>query len=182
VGTQDGWVLESSENSNKGGTLNLKATTFNVGDDSARRQYRSILSFKTADLPAHAVITKVMLVVNVAKIVGGGNPVVMFKGFMVDVKKGTFGSPALALTDFQAVTTKTYGPFKPALVSFQYSIDLTAASAFINTLPAASGLTQLRLGFKLDDNGNSIANFLSIYSGDAPASRRPQLIIQFYVP
>jgi len=39
----DGWVLESAENSNAGGTLNSTATTFNLGDNAANKQYRAIL-------------------------------------------------------------------------------------------------------------------------------------------
>jgi hypothetical protein len=95
---------------------------------------------------------------------------------MVDVKKGTFGTAALQIGDFQTATGtfgKTYGPFKPALVSGWYSI---------NKLSTLSGLTQIRLRFSLDDNNNAVANYLSLYSGNAPAASRPQLIIQYYVP
>ncbi len=44
---QDGWILESTETSNKGGTLNSTDTTFKLGDAAADKQYRSILSFNT---------------------------------------------------------------------------------------------------------------------------------------
>ncbi|KAA0252280.1 MAG: hypothetical protein EDM79_21515, partial [Chloroflexi bacterium] len=43
-GTQDGWVLESSETSGMGGTMNASAATFDLGDDASNRQYRVILS------------------------------------------------------------------------------------------------------------------------------------------
>jgi hypothetical protein len=43
-------------------------------------------------------------------------------------------------------------------------------------------LTQIRLRFKLDDNNNNVANFLSLYSGNAGAANRPQLIVEYYVP
>jgi len=43
-------------------------------------------------------------------------------------------------------------------------------------------LTQIRLRFKLGDNGNAVANYLSLFSGNAPIDSRPQLIIQYYVP
>ncbi len=55
----DGWVLESSELSSRGGTMNAGATTFILGDNAADKQYRSILSFNTAGLPDNAVITRV---------------------------------------------------------------------------------------------------------------------------
>ena len=123
-----------------------------------------------------------MLKLKKNSVVGGGNPLTIFKGFMLDVKKGVFGTAALQATDFQAPASHTYGPFSPALSGGWYTIDLTAANAYINKLPAAAGLTQMRLRFKLDDNNNAVANMLKLYSGNAPAANRPQLIITYYVP
>jgi hypothetical protein len=180
VGAQDGWVLESSEISNKGGSINSSATTFMLGDDASKRQYRAILSFNTsANLPAAAVITKVMLKVNQQGILGGGNPVGFFQGFLVDVRKGYFGSAlALQASDFQAAAGATLGPFKLSAVSNWYSINLTGASAQISKV----AVTQVRLRFKLDDNGDAVANILKLFSGNAPPAKRPQLVITYYVP
>ena len=183
TGTQDGWVLESSETSGKGGTLNSAATTFNLGDDATKKQYLGILSFSTgASLPDTAVITGVTLKVMKKGIVGGGNPVTAFKGFMVDIKNGILGTAALQAADFQAKASHSYGPFMPVPISNWYSMDLTGGSAFINKLASGSGLTQIRLRFKLDDNNNAIANYLALYSGNAPTVNRPQLVISYYVP
>ncbi|MGC1379294.1 MAG: DNRLRE domain-containing protein, partial [Anaerolineales bacterium] len=183
IGAQDGWILESSENSNVGGSMNSSATTFNLGDDAAKRQYRGILSFGTGVLPDNAVISGVALKVRQQAIVGGGNPVTMFQGFMFDVKNGFFGTAATLQTgDFQAAASASYGPSAPAPVGGWYSFNLTGAKAYVNKLATASGLTQIRLRFKLDDNNNAIANYLSLFSGDAPAASRPQLIVTYYVP
>ncbi|WKZ49592.1 MAG: DNRLRE domain-containing protein [Anaerolineales bacterium] len=182
AGAQDGWVLESSETSNKGGTLNSAAATFRLGDDAAKKQYRAILSFKTASLPDNAVITKITLKVKRQGVTGGGDPVNAFQGFMADVKKGTFGTSALQAADFQAVANKTVGPVKPTPNGGWYSINLTGAKAFINKLASNGGLTQIRLRFKLDDNNNAAANYLSLFSGNAPLASRPQLIVEYYVP
>lgn len=180
---QDGWVLETGENTNTGGTLNSAATTFNLGDDAAKRQYRSILSFNTgASLPDNAVITNVMLKVQQQAIVGGGNPVMAFQGFMADIKNGTFGAATLEVIDFQAAPSGSYGPFLPTLTSGLYSINLTIGKASINKLATNAGLTQIRLRFKLDDNNNAVANYLSLYSGNAPAANRPQLVITYITP
>jgi hypothetical protein len=181
-GAQDGWVLESSELSNKGGTINSKAPTFNLGDNATKKQYRGILSFSTgAALPDTAVITGVTLRLRKSSIVGGGNPVTLFKGFMVDIKNGLFGTAALQPGDFQAAASQTVGPFKPLPVSNWYSINLSGAGANINKL--GTGLTQIRLRFVLDDNNNTVANYLSLFSGNAPAAaNRPRLIITYYVP
>lgn len=179
---QDGWVLESSETSNMGGTLNSTATTFNLGDDATKKQYRGILSFYTVILPNDAVITSVILKVKKNMVVGGGNPVSIFQGFIADVKTGFFTTSwILENNDFQTVASKSVGPTSPALINGWYNINLINAKAFINT-NSASGITQIRLRFKLDDNNNTIANYLSLYSGNAPAADRPQLVITCYVP
>jgi len=183
TGTQDGWILESGEKTSKGGTTNSTLTTFRLGDDKAKKQYRGILSFKTSSLSDTARIAGVTLKVRKQGITGGGNPVTTFKGFMVDMKKGFIGTSAsLQAADFQTAVSKTYGPFKPALsdVSWYY-IDLTSGKAYINQLSTLSGLTQIRLRFYLDDNNNTIANYLSLYSGNAGASS-PQLVIDYYEP
>jgi CSLREA domain-containing protein len=183
TGAQDGWILESTEASKLGGTLDSAAITFRLGDDATKKQYRGLLSFSTgASLPDNAVITKITLKVKRQGVTGGGNPVTMFQGFMADIKKGFFGTTALQTSDFQAKATKSYGPFTPALSGGWYSIDLTSGKAYINKLSALSGLTQIRLRFSLDDNNNAVANYLSFFSGNAPAASRPQLIVEYYVP
>jgi Zn-dependent metalloprotease len=185
TGTQDGWVLESSETSNKGGTMNSAAATFNLGDNAARKQYRGILSFSTgANLPDNAVITAVTLKLKKSAVVGGGNPVAIFRGFMFDIKNGFFGTaPSLQAADFQALASKSYGPFNTALAGGWYSINLTGASAYVNKAATNGGLTQIRLRFGLDDNNNAIANYLSFYSGNtATAAYRPQLVITYTLP
>ncbi|MBI5825075.1 MAG: M4 family metallopeptidase [Chloroflexi bacterium] len=182
TGAQDGFILESTETSGVGGTMNATASTLNLGDDAAKRQYRSILSFNTATLPDNAIVTKVTLKLKRQGVVGGGNPVGMFQGFVTDIKKGMFGTAPLALGDFNATASKTVGPSSPALTAGWYNLNLTPAKTFINKLGTGGGLTQIRLRFKLDDNNNAVANFLKIYSGNAGAVNRPQLVIEYYVP
>jgi trimeric autotransporter adhesin len=183
TGAQDGWILETGENTGLGGTLNAAATTMRLGDDAARKQYLSVLSFNTASLPDKAIITKVTLKVRQQGVVGGGNPVTAFQGFMAAIKIGFFGTTAgLVPGDFQAAATQTYGPFTPAAAGGWYSLNLTPGKASINKLASGGGLTQIRLRFSLDDNNNSAANYLSLYSGNAPLASRPQLLIEYYLP
>ena len=162
--------------------MNSTATTLRLGDDVARKQYRSILSFNTSSLPDNAVITLATLKLKQQGIIGGGNPITTFQGFMADIKKGTLGTSALQLTDWQVNASKTVGPFTPSLSGGWYTINLTSAKVYINKLATSSGLTQIRLRFKLDDNNNAVANYLSLYSGNAGAASRPQLIFEYYVP
>ena len=184
AGPQDGWVLESGEKTSKGDAVDSAAGTFNLGDDAAKKQYRGLLSFSTgAGLPDGATIIGVTLRVRKQHIVGGGNPLTTFQGFMLDIKIGPFGTKALQPGDFQAPASTTLGPFMPVPTGGWYNIELTGANAFINKLATGSGLTQIRLRFKLDDNNNAVANYLSLYSGNAPAAAdRPQLVITYYVP
>jgi peptide/nickel transport system substrate-binding protein len=185
TGTQDGWILESSETSNLGGTMNATAATLSLGDNNQKKQYRSILSFKTSGLPDDATITKVTLKLKHSSVTPAGtNPITLLQGIYVDLRKGFFGTSAnLQLTDFNTPASKTVGPFKPVLTAGWYTVSLNSATfASINKLASNGGLTQIRLRFKLDDNNDAIANMLNLVSGNAPAASRPQLLIEYYVP
>ena len=183
IPTQDGYALEASETSGAGGRMNNASATLRLGDDAARRQYRSVLSFVTgANLPDNAVVAKVTLRVKWQGVNGGGDPVRIFQGILADIKKGVFKTAALELPDFRAAPDKPLGLFTLPPCGGWSALILTAAKAFVNKLDAPSGLTQIRLRFKLDDNNNKIANFLSLFSGNADANSRPQLIVQYYVP
>lgn len=179
---RDGWVLESSETSNTGGTLNSTATTFNLGDDATNKQYRGILSFSTSIIPNEAIVSTVILKIKKNTIVGSGDPLSIFQGFVADIKMGFFTSAALETTDFQSAASKSIGPTSPALTNGWYSINLTNAKTFINKASDNGGLTQIRLRFKLDDNNNATTNYLSLFSGNAGAVNRPQLVITYNVP
>lgn len=185
IGAQDGWVLESGENSNNGGSRNSTGTTFLVGDNSAKKQYRVIVSFNTSNLPDNAVITKVTLKLKKRGIVGSGTSITAFQGFMVDVKQGFFGTAAtLENIDFKSAASKPLGPFmNPSLINNFYNFNLINAKAFINKLTTSGGLTQLRVRFKLDDNNNTTANYISFSSGNiTTAADRPKLMITYYIP
>ena len=183
IAAQDGWALESAEGSKLGGSINAAAATLRLGDDAGKRQYVGILSFNTSALPDTAVITAVTLKLKKQGVTGGGDPLTAFQGFMVDIRKGTFGTAALQVSDFQSVTSRSVGPAKPALISGFYNINLNTGKASINKLSTNSGLTQIRLRFKLDDNNNTVANYLSLYSGNTPtAADRPQLVVTYYLP
>jgi hypothetical protein len=181
-GPDDGWSLESGENTNRGGSINFGKVAFRLGDTNSRKQYRGILSFPTASLPDNAIITKVTLRLMKEKVIGGGDPVSAFQGFLIDIRKGTFGTSALQTLDVQAAANKTYGPFVVAPTANWYSFDMTTAKAYINKMATGSGLTQIRLRFQLDDDNNAITNYLTLYSGNAGPLRRPQLIIEYRLP
>ncbi|MCQ3939362.1 MAG: hypothetical protein DPW18_20300, partial [Chloroflexi bacterium] len=107
IPAQDGWVLESTETSGVGGTMNSSASILNVGDDAANKQYRSVLSFDTT-LPANAVITGVTLKFKYAG-KSGTLPFGTHGKLLVDVRHvSPFGNnAALQLGDFKSGANKS---------------------------------------------------------------------------
>jgi hypothetical protein len=181
VGTYDGWILESSESSNMGGSINTIDTTMRLGDDSSDRQYRSILLFNTASLPDNAVITSIVLKIKKQGLVGT-DPFTTHQGLLVDIRKPYFGiALGLAASDFQALASKnSVGTFGTTPSAGWYSVTLNStARPYINK----TGTTQFRLRFQKDDNDDMGADYLKFYSGNFTTSTsRPLLIIQYYVP
>ncbi len=180
VGSLDGWILESSETSGKGGTLNKGASTLNIGDDAANKQYRAVLSFDTSSLPDNAVITNATLKFKYAG-KSGTLPFSTHSNLLVDIRTGAFSNnSALQLGDFKAAPSKSKVlSFNSAKVNNWYSKSFNTANfQYINL----NGLTQFRLRFTKDDNNDFGADFLKIYSGNAGAASRPQLIVEYYVP
>jgi hypothetical protein len=176
----DGWILESTETSNSGGSMNATSTTLRMGDEAGDRQYRSILSFNTAGLPDNAVITKVTLKIR-RQSIAGTNPFSTHGNLLVDVRTGKFyGSAALQLADFKSTANlSTAGSIPRTIVNGWYTKTWTSRILdYINK----NGLTQLRLRFTEDDNEDLGADYLNFYSGNAASSYRPQLIIDYYVP
>jgi len=110
----------------------------------------------------------------------------MFQGLLADVKKGYFGiNGNLSLSDFQSTlgaTGRTYGPYFPPLVGGWYNLDLTVGKGYVNKLATFSGMTQIRLRFKLEDNNNAVANYIKFYSGNSGLATQPQLIVEYYIP
>jgi hypothetical protein len=179
-GGKDGWVLESTEKSNKGGTKNSTASTLRLGDDSQNRQYRSVLHFDTSSLPDSAIIHSVTLRIK-RKSGVGTTPFKTHGSLLVDIRRPMFGSAAsLQLTDFQAPAGRSaVGTFSKSPQQGWYHAALKSISqTYINR----TGATQLRLRFNKDDNNDFGADYLSLYSGNAAASNRPQLIVEYYAP
>jgi hypothetical protein len=180
VAAQDGWLLESNENSNKGGKMNATQAVFQLGDDAADRQYRAILSFNTAALPDNAVITKVQLKIKKQGL-AGSNPFTILGGLKADIRKGKFGtSPGLQVTDFQTAPSKSaVGTFGKTPANGWYSADIASTGwPYIDL----TGTTQFRLSFTKDDNDDLGADFMKFYSGNAPVANRPILVITYTLP
>jgi hypothetical protein len=179
--SQDGWILESSENSGQGGTTNSSATTFTLGDNAADKQYRSILHFDTQNLPDTAVIISVVLKIKQQSITGT-NPFTTHGNLVADIKTPSFGTNAnLAKSDFQdpagSSGVATFESVPDPLTNWYTAVLNSAGFPYINL----TGTTQFRLAFTLDDNDDPDADTILFFSGnDGTAANRPQLIIQYY--
>jgi hypothetical protein len=177
---QDGWVLESAENSEIGGTQNNNATTFNLGDDASNKQYRAILHFDTSSLPDTAVITGVTLKIRFQGLVGT-NPFGTHGGLLADIGTPFFDTASnLQLGDFQALASDSaVATFGVVPISGWYSASVNSADyPYVNL----TGTTQFRLRFATDDNNNLVADYVKFYSGNAVFSMRPQLIVTYHLP
>jgi hypothetical protein len=175
----DGWILESSETSNTGGTMNSAATTIPLGDDATDKQYRAILHFDTSSLPDTAVVTNMTLKIKQQGAVTGVNPFT-FGSLYVDMRNPAFGNSILELVDFSFAAKKVKtAVFNPNPVNGWFSARFnTGGKLYVNR----TGTTQLRLYFSVDDNNNNVSDFIRFYSGNAAAGDRPKLLITYYVP
>ncbi|MCX6565404.1 MAG: hypothetical protein NTW38_03115 [Candidatus Aminicenantes bacterium] len=178
-GAEDGWVLESGENSSVGGTLNAGSLSLNVGDNAQKKQFRAFLSLDTHDIPDNAVFVSATLQVKRQGQVNQ-NPM-EFANMLADVKKGAFGgSNSLVVADFQSpANLAPCCTFAETSVNGWYSAKLISGSLpFINK----TGLTQFRVRFNVDDDNDSVADYLQFYSGEAASTNRPRLVITYIVP
>jgi len=178
----DGWVLESSEFSNGGNMMNA-VSALRVGDDSANKQYRSLLYFNTSSLPDNATITHATVKIKKAGMIGT-DPFTTHGALTSDMAKGFFGLSPLETTDFEAP-----GALIPSAGSFAavvgepnwYQLNLNSAYCFqyVNLF----GATQFRLRFALDDNNDLNMDSIAFYSGDeVNVDWRPVFIISYTTP
>ncbi len=179
--TYDGHVLESSETSGLGGSVNTTNTSLRLGDNASNQQYRDFLSFDTSSLPDNAVISTVTLKIKQAGS-AGSNPFSTMGNIVADISTGGFsGSESLQSGDFQATASKnavltiTNSP-----ASGWYSANLSSTNfGYVNK----TGATQFRLRFTTDDNNNQVADYLAFFTGEATtASYRATLIVKYSVP
>ncbi|HSS78611.1 MAG TPA: M14 family zinc carboxypeptidase [Thermoanaerobaculia bacterium] len=181
VAAQDGWVLESTETSNVGGSLNAttnSTSALRVGDDNQNKQYKAVVSFDTSSIPDGATILSATLRLRRGT-VSGTNPFTTHGTCWADVQTGGFsGSTTLETADFQATATAVQAT---SLSNAANNGDWSTGSLNAAGLSAISktGTTQLRIYFNLDDNNDSGNDYIGYYSGEASSANRPQLVITY---
>ena len=174
----DGWVLESNENSNQGGSMNSTATTFYIGDDAKDRQFRGILSFNTGSIPDNAIITSAQVKIKRQGLTGV-DPFTTHGNLLLDIRSGTFSNNIeLKLGDFAAASDTGTAQDKFSALTFSwYAASLSDVNlGFVNKY----GVTQFRLRFSKDDNDDLHADYMGFFSGNASDSDQPQLSITYY--
>jgi fibronectin type 3 domain-containing protein len=181
IANHDGWVLESSETSNKGGSKRYTQMTLRIGDDPRDRQYCSIISFNTKAVPDGAVITAAKLKILKVNVVGT-NPFTTHGTLWAAVRKGYFGtSIGLQASDFQAsASASSAAKFVPIPSTKWYRARMKSSTlVYIDR----AGFTQFRLCFSLDDNDDNSSDFIKFFSGnEANKASRPKLEVFYYVP
>ena len=182
IAANDGDVLESTETSTVGGSIDAGSTSFRLGDNSVNSQFRGILDFDTSTLPDTAVITSLVLKITQQGTVTGADPFSTLGDIAADIKKGGFsGNLVLQRTDFEA---------SPSLGSAGVILKPASGTVYLSRLKKTAipfvdktGHTQIRLRFQTDDNNNASADFLRFASGNhATVAVRPQLVVRYYVP
>jgi hypothetical protein len=184
-GNNDGWVLESSEDSNVGGSKKSNGDYIYVGDDAQDRQYRAILHFPTTHLPDNAVIVSAYLMLKKYDTTGT-DPFTTHQNMLVDIKSGPYGTNflwfnGLQVQDFEAPASQNNIAViqNNPIGDWYWTILDKSCYQYINL----TGVTQLRLRFELDDNDDQSPDFIKFYSGnDNDLSNRPRLLIDYYVP
>jgi len=179
IGGQDGWILESGENSVAGGKFNRSSSTLVVGDDARDRQYRSFLSFNTIGLPDAAIFVSAEVKLRKQGIVGT-DPFLTHGTLLLEIRDGAIGK-SLSLEPIDFSSPAGPGSSIDQMISLG-SVATTLLSGnnlrFINKY----GVTQFRVRFSRDDNDDRSADYVKFFSGDSSDSNRPQLIVTYYVP
>jgi serine protease AprX len=172
----DGWVRELSAGAGVGGSYGSRAALI-VGDNAQNDQYKSILSFDTGSIPASATVTSAKLTLWRKKALGT-NPFKTHGPCYVDIVNGTFNTPSVEKTDFEAAPTSR----KVAALSNPRQ-DGVMSSAILNEVGLRSinkgGITQLKVYFKSPSDSNNRKDAMVFWGDDASPQQRPKLIVTY---
>lgn len=182
LGGEDGWIRESSENSNIGGSASSNgggSRALRLGDDRRDRQIKLVVSFDTSAIPAGATIQSATLRLRRGQVTGT-NPFTDHGVARLDIATGGFGiSTALDASDFEAPATAVgVGVLSNAAADGDWS-EAALDAAGLAALHTA-GTTQLRAAFDLDDNNDGSNDYMGYFSGaDGDPANHPQLVVTY---
>jgi hypothetical protein len=180
VAAADGYMFESNENSNIGGT-GSSASGYYIftGDQNYDKQVKGLFSF-APNLPGGAVITGAHFAMKLSGYVGT-NPFSTHGSFLADMGIPYFGgSASLAASDFEAAAWETDAAScttAPDAGGWFYCNVYNPGDIPTN------GTVQFRTYFTLDDNDDGAADLVRWFSGGyTTLSFRPYLVIDYYIP
>ena len=178
-GKTDGHMTESRQNSGLGGSSSASGGYIQIGDASANRQVKGLLSFNTSSLPAGAVILGGHIELRYLGQVGD-NPFGWAGYLRMDIASQFGSSLKVKPEDFQATPAAfDVADCGSTAVSSWYTCDLVSGFDAINPL----GFTQFRMYFDFANNGDKRADYVKIASGNSPnKSYYPVLVVDYYVP
>lgn len=181
IGGEDGRILEEAQVAGAGGVIDTTGT-LRVGDDSANRAYRSVLSFDTSALPNDSVVTSAQLAMTRTGLTGD-LPWDSLGDLTVDIAVGFLGaSTNIEPSDWQASVAEIGVANVPPLAA-----DLDRASAPLSASGRSAinrdGRTQLKLRFTTQDNNDGGSDYVSLASGEnSTGVYRPELQLSFALP
>ncbi len=181
LGGQDGYVTESGENTNTGGSASTTGsgdTGLRVGDTSADRQIKTIVSFNTSAIPDNATILSATLRLRRGSVTGT-NPFTTHGTCRADISTAFGAAVGLAAVDFHAIANASAVATlsNPAANGDWAEGALNAAGL---NLVNKTGTTQLRVSFTLDDNDDNGNDYVGFFSGEnVTPENRPQLVVMY---
>lgn len=182
IPAEDGWVLEGAT-PGTGGSLLSNGTgpqALSLGDNAAKKQYRSVLSFNTNTplISANAIIVGASLELRR----GYGSVSGTFGRIMADIKTGTFGSAGLEITDFQAgADASDVVPVFPIPAVNGESIEGVLNANGCGKINR-TGQTQIRLRFQYATDNDTSTDVLGFYSGENVSENIPILSVRYGQP
>jgi Bacterial Ig domain len=181
LGGQDGYVTESGETTNQGGSASTTGSGdsgLRVGDTSADRQIKTIVSFNTSAIPDNATILSATLRLRRGSLTGT-NPFTTHGTCRADISSAFAAAVGLAPVDFHAIANASGVATlsNPAANGDWAEGTLNAAGI---SLVNETGTTQFRVSFTLDDNDDSGNDYVGFFSGEnATPANRPQLVVTY---
>ncbi|MCU0857984.1 MAG: metallophosphoesterase [Pontiellaceae bacterium] len=182
IAAHDGYVDESSETSNVGGTIystSISSSGLRIGDTGAKKQRKSFISFNTAALPDNAAVIAATLKLKCGAIANNPSGLGTITVDIKNTKTGFNGNLALESADFQAAASKSdVGSFNypsGTNVWITASLDTNGTSRIAKT-----NHTQFRIRFTKDDDNDTVDDYLGFYPGDnSIATNRPVLVVTY---
>lgn len=186
LGGEDGWILELNSSVGTGGWTNSNDSNYplKVGDDTGKKQVKSIVSFNTAALPDDADVTVATLKLKRKSLAANAYGLGALK---VDIKTGNFyGDVALTVEDFSNATGQAPANVVDIVAGGMSAPandgDFSTGSLNPNGRAAIklNGRTQFRMYFSTDSNNDGVADYLTLYSGDdTTTANRPLLEVTY---